>query len=69
MQMYTLPEVCELLKVSRRTMMRRRAQGLPPRSLLICGRIRYLDDDLCDFIRHEYGDAMYREDAIRQAQQ
>ena len=65
MRMYTLPEVCELLRVSKRTMMRRRAAGLPPRSLLICGRVKYLDEDVDLFIAQEYGQAIYREDAIR----
>lgn len=45
--------------------MRRRAAGLPPRSLLICGRVKYLDEDVDLFIAQEYGQAIYREDAIR----
>jgi predicted DNA-binding transcriptional regulator AlpA len=68
MRMYTLPEVCDLLQVSKRTMMRRRAQGLPPRSLLIAGRIKYPDEDVDEFIAQRYREALYREDAIRQAQ-
>lgn len=68
MQILTLAETSDLLRVSKRTLMRWRAEGKPPRSLVIAGRVKYLDEDVNSFIEQQYSAAMFREEAIQQGQ-
>ena len=65
MYLFTTVEVCDFLRVSRRTLLRLRAEGRAPRALVIGGRLRWPDEDLNAFLTEKYQDDEQRQAAAR----
>lgn len=58
MVFFTAGEVCDFLRISRKTLTNWRQRGIGPRALKIGGQLRFSDEDLNEFLSERYRQAI-----------
>lgn len=58
MNLFTTDEVCDFLRISKRTLMRLRHDGKGPVALRVGGQLRYPDEEIDAFIQERYKEAV-----------